>query len=63
MIDCEARISRDLNREYVDERGDLEKQKIISFPEIVEAEVEAAYRESIEFKALYDYAKFEEQRR
>ena len=25
MIDCEARISRDLNREYADERGDLKK--------------------------------------
>lgn len=28
--------------------------------ELLEAEIEAQYKASVEFKALYDYAKFEE---
>ena len=50
MIDCEARISRDLNNDYVDVYSDLEKQNIISLPEIVEAEVEAAYRAQLNLR-------------
>ena len=64
MIDLEVRtIQKDLNRACAEEYGNIRKPKMAEFPETFEAEVEAAYRESVEFKALYDYAKFEEQGR
>jgi len=41
----------------------IAKPKTNELPEIVEAEIEASYRALIEFRALYDFAKFEEQQK
>jgi hypothetical protein len=60
VIDVEVRtIQKELNRANVP----CQMAKPHEFiGELEEAAAEAAYKESVEFKALYDYAKFEEQR-
>jgi hypothetical protein len=64
MIDVVNRwLSKDVSRACAEEYKKIEKPKIVKIPEIIEAQIEASYRASIEFRALYDFAKFEEQRR
>jgi hypothetical protein len=64
MIDVENRwISKDVSRACAEEYRQHEKPTTEVIPEILELAIEAAYNASIEFTALYDYAKFEEQQK
>jgi hypothetical protein len=60
VIDVEVRtIQKDLNKTNVPCQMAKPHEFIL---ELEEAAIEAAYKDSVEFKALYDYAKFEESR-